>query len=211
MLATTASPIAVVDTASAFLPSSMRSPVRAPDFRTVSTAASIHAASASIWNEYLNIKAPLRICPIGFATFFPAMSGALPPLGSYMCTRSPRDADGIKPRDPGSTLAASERISPNMFPVAMTSKNEGFCIICIAALSTYMKSSSTSGKFLASSRATSRQSREHSRTFALSTTVTFFLLSLAAWKAKMTGFLICSTEYSITSKALSPSRLCSPK
>jgi len=144
--ATTASPTAEVDAAPLLLPSSSRSAVRyLPSAKTLSTAFSMAAASASSSKEYLSIIAPLRICAIGFATPLPAMSGALPPLGSYMCTESPSDAEGMRPREPGSTLAASERMSPNMLPVAMTSKNEGFWMICIAALSTYMKSSSTSG------------------------------------------------------------------
>ena len=82
---------------------------------------------------------------------------------------------------------------------------------CIAALSTYMNSSSTSGCCGAISVATRRQSRLVSSTLALSTTVSRPRRCLAAVKANSSGLRICSTEYSHTSVALSPSVLCSPK
>ena len=47
-------------------------------------------------------------------------------------------ADGSMPRLPVSMDAVSDRMSPKMFPVTMVSKNLGFLIICIAALSTYL-------------------------------------------------------------------------
>ena len=45
----------------------------------------------------------------------PAMSGAEPPDGSNMLTDDPIDAEGISPSEPGSTEAASERMSPKRF------------------------------------------------------------------------------------------------
>ena len=45
----------------------------------------------------------------------PAMSGAEPPDGSNMLTDDPIDAEGIRPSEPGSTEAASERMSPKRF------------------------------------------------------------------------------------------------
>ena len=71
------------------------------------------------------------------------MSGADPPDGSYMLILDPIDAEGISPSEPGNTEAASERMSPKRFSVQMTSKRAGRWISCIAALSTYMNSSST--------------------------------------------------------------------
>ena len=68
------------------------------------------------------------------------------------------------PSDPLMTLASSVRMSPNMFSVTITSKWVGWRMICIAALSTNMKSSSTSGYWGASCWAISRQKREVSRT-----------------------------------------------
>ena len=47
-------------------------------------------------------------------------------------------ADGSMPRLPVSIDAVSDRMSPKIFPVTMVSKNFGFLIICIAALSTYL-------------------------------------------------------------------------
>ena len=119
---------------------------------------------------------------------WPAMSGAEPPDGSYMLMPEPAaagagvgvggrggvgglaavccapiEAEGIRPSEPGSTEAASERMSParraggveergegrdvareasaspNRFSVATTSKWEGRRISCIAALSTYLR------------------------------------------------------------------------
>lgn len=66
--------------------------------------------------------AALRIVPIGFAMFFPAMSGAEPWIGSYSpdvglkegeegIEGAPAsDAEGRRPREPGITLHSSERL-----------------------------------------------------------------------------------------------------
>ncbi len=48
-------------------------------------------------------------------------------------------------KDANSIEASSDRMSPNMLPVTTTSKALGFLTSCMAALSTYMCSSSTSG------------------------------------------------------------------
>ena len=45
----------------------------------------------------------------------------------------------MRPNDPGSTLAQSDRISPNMFSVTHTSNADGFCMTCMHALSTYLR------------------------------------------------------------------------
>ena len=54
------------------------SAVRQPSAIVRFTACSIIKASFSICNENLNIKAALRIIPIGLAIPFPAISGADP-------------------------------------------------------------------------------------------------------------------------------------
>ena len=71
--------------------------------------------------------------------FLPAMSGALPWLGSYRpLPLASSEAEGSMPIEPVSIAASSERMSPNMLPVTTTSKLFGARTSCIAALSTYM-------------------------------------------------------------------------
>ena len=63
-----------------------------------------------------------RMVAIGLAIPFPAISGAEPPLGSYRPNFvSLRLADASIPIDPVTMLASSERISPNIFSVRITS------------------------------------------------------------------------------------------
>ena len=110
---------------------------------------------------------------MGFAIPWPAMSGADPWTGSNRPgPPSPRLADGSIPIEPVIIAASSLRMSPNMFSVTMTSKSLGRATSCIAALSTSMWSSSIAGCSAATSRTTSRHSRELSSTLALSTEVT---------------------------------------
>ena len=54
----------------------------------------------------------------------PAMSGAVPWIGSYMPTLpgAPSEALGSMPIEPASIEASSVRMSPNMFSVTITSK-----------------------------------------------------------------------------------------
>ena len=61
---------------------------------------------------------------------------------------SPSEAEGSSPREPASIEASSVRMSPNMFSVTSTSKSRGRRIRCIAAESTSMCSSVTSGNSL---------------------------------------------------------------
>jgi hypothetical protein len=72
------------------------------------------------------------------ATFFPAMSGAEPCTGSYRPVPLPRLADGSRPSEPTIAPASSDRMSPNMFSVTMTSKLAGASAMRIAQLSTSM-------------------------------------------------------------------------
>lgn len=69
-------------------------------------------------------------------------------------------------------LASSERMSPNRFSVRITSNWLGSRTIYMAALSTYMWSSSTSGYSSATAQTVFRHRRELSSTLALSTEVT---------------------------------------
>jgi len=54
------------------------------------------------------------------------------------------EADGNMPIEPVSIDASSERMSPNMLPVRITSNCLGARTSCMAALSTYMCDNSTS-------------------------------------------------------------------
>ena len=73
------------------------------------------------------------------------------------------------PIEPVSIEASSERISPNMLPVSITSNCLGARTNCMAALSTYMCVSSMSGYSFATSLTTSRHRMLVSSTLALST------------------------------------------
>ena len=59
-------------------------------------------------------------------------------------------AEGSMPRLPVSMDAVSDSMSPKMFPVTMVSKNLGFLMICIAALSTYLRTHDIVRKCLSS-------------------------------------------------------------
>ena len=75
----------------------------------------------------------------------PAISGAEPWIGSNRPgPEAPKEAEGSMPREPVMTEASSERISPKILPVRMTSNWEGSRTSCMAALSTYMWVNSTS-------------------------------------------------------------------
>ncbi len=87
------------------------------------------------------------------------------------------------PIEPVSIAAASDRMSPNMLPVTITSKRLGALTSCMAALSTYMWSSFTSGYSACTSVTTSFQNWKVSSTLALSTLVRCLLRFLAASKA----------------------------
>ena len=70
---------------------------------------------------------------------FPAISGALPPDGSYSPNFvSLSEADDSIPMEPVTIDASSDKISPNMFSVRITSNCPGSFTSCIAQLSTSM-------------------------------------------------------------------------
>ena len=159
------------------------SAVRSPESSTASTAASTASASRAIPKEYRSIIAAERMVPIGLARSRPAMSGAEPWIGSYTPKESSRRlAEGIMPIEPTIMLDSSERMSPNMFSVTSTSNCEGSRTSCMAALSTSMSISSTSGYSADRAWARSFQRREQSRTLDFSTEVRRFLRFLAASK-----------------------------
>ena len=87
--------------------------------------------------ENLNIIATLRMVASGLAMPLPAISGAEPWMGSYRPrVEAPSEEEGIMPIEPVIWLASSERISPNIFSVTITSNWLGSLTICIAQLST---------------------------------------------------------------------------
>ena len=105
-------------------------------------------------------------------------------MGSYNpLFLSSRDADGSMPMEPVSIEASSDKISPNIFPVTITSNCFGSNTSCIAALSTNICESSTSRYSWETSITTSRHSCEHSSTFILSTEQSFLLRLRATRKA----------------------------
>ena len=109
-------------------------------------ADSTAAASSSISSEWRSISATEPNIASGLAVPLPAMSGAEPCTGSYSPgPPSPSEALGSRPIEPAIIAASSERMSPNMFSVRITSKSAGRATSCIAALSTSMCSSCTSG------------------------------------------------------------------
>ena len=92
-----------------------------------------------------------RMVAVGLAMSSPVLAGDEPWMGSYMpvvpCSvlRSPSEAEGSMPREPASTEASSERMSPNMLPVTMTSNEAGLVMSDMAVESTSRCSSSMSG------------------------------------------------------------------
>ena len=128
-------------------------PVRKPCASTARTARSTRSAASARPKEWRSIIATDRIAASGLAMSLPAMSGAVPCTGSYRpLVPSPSEADGSMPIEPVSIAAASDRMSPNMLPVTMTSNCFGARISCIAAASTKRCVSSTSGYSCADAR-----------------------------------------------------------
>src|SRR5262249_34186442 len=62
---------------------------------------------------------------VGFALPWPMISGAVPWHGWNTACLSPISADGAMPRPPINPAARSERMSPKMFSITMTSKSHG--------------------------------------------------------------------------------------
>jgi hypothetical protein len=77
---------------------------------------------------------------VGFARFFPAMSGALPCTASNRPISVPRLAAPTTPRPPTSPAHRSDTMSPYRFGSSSTSNWEGAITSCMHAAST-MRSS----------------------------------------------------------------------
>ena len=94
--------------------------------------------------------APAQICPIGFAIFFPAMSGADPWTGSNKDGKSfsglifPEGATPIVPVHAG---PKSDKISPKRFDPTTTLNFSGFKTKWAHKMSMWYLSNLTSGKF----------------------------------------------------------------
>ena len=86
------------------------------------------------------------------------------------------------PMLPVISLASSERMSPNIFSVTMTSNCAGFLQICMAQLSTNISLYSTSGYSVCRRCMTARHRRLVSSTLALSTQVSFLRRFIAVSK-----------------------------
>ena len=135
----------------------------------------MQSASAAISKLYRSIMAADRMQAMGLMISCPAMSGAEPWMGSYSPrVPSPRLEEGTMPMLPVISLASSDRMSPNMFSVTITSNWAGSLQICMAQLSTNISRYSTSGYSAARRCITSRHRRLVSSTLALSTQVSFF-------------------------------------
>ena len=102
--------------------------------------------------------------------------------------------------------ARSLRMSPNMFSVTMTSNRSGAVASCIAALSTSMCSTLTSGNSGATSLTTRLHIRDVSSTFALSMDVSALRRVRASAKARRTTRRTWSGWYSHVSKTVPSSR-----
>ena len=109
------------------------------------------------------------------------------------------------PNEPARTEASSDRMSPNMFSVTMTSKMPGEVMSCIAQESTRRCSNSTSGNSAWTSLTTARQRRLEARTLALSTLVTRLRRPRASSKASRAIRTTSGRVYSIVSYACGPS------
>ena len=109
-----------------------------PASSVVRTQLSIASAAAGWPSDQRSIIAADRIVALGLAVSVPARCGDDPWIGSkrpatpWTVRRSPSDAEGSMPSDPASTEASSERMSPNMFSVTMTSNDAGFVMSDIA-------------------------------------------------------------------------------
>src|SRR5487761_1662881 len=115
-----------------------RSGVRAPASTAESTAALISVATAGSRSECSTSRATLRMAPSGLATPRPAMSGALPWIGSERAGPPAgfRLAEAISPSDPQMAAASSLRMSPRRFSATTTSRRSGCWSIRSAKLST---------------------------------------------------------------------------
>ena len=81
--------------------------------------ASSNLSAASFSPRYLSIIIADSIMAIGFALFWPAMSGAEPCTGSNNAASKPMFADGISPSPPTRPAPSSESMSPKRLVVTI--------------------------------------------------------------------------------------------
>src|ERR1700748_1701585 len=116
-----------------------------------STLRSIAAAAVS--NAFALRRRPCQVSSMaadkmsesGLATFLPAMSGAEPCAACAIACSAPALSEAARPRLPDSSAVRSERMSPNMLVVTITSKRCGLRTTCAIMASTIISSSVTSG------------------------------------------------------------------
>ena len=88
-----------------------------------------------------------NISPVGLAMPLPAMSGAEPWIASNKAVSLPMFELAAKPRPPTKPAISSDKMSPNMLVVTMTSNWLGFSISCMAQLSTMRSSISKRSRY----------------------------------------------------------------
>ena len=97
-----------------------------------------------------------RISAVGLAMSLPAISGALPCVGSKIATSAPMLAPGAMPRPPTRPAHRSLTMSPYRFRHTSTSKSCGSCTRPMQVASTILSLNSISGYRSATSRAMRR-------------------------------------------------------
>ena len=131
-----------------------------------------------------NSMATERIMAVGLATPRPAISGAAPWAAWAMARSRPALIDGPSPRPPDSSAVRSDRMSPNMLVVTITSNASGWRTKRAAMASTRYSSTSSPPCCPATENAVSRNNPSvRLRTFALCTTASLRLRDAAMRQA----------------------------
>src|SRR5262245_48498738 len=183
---------AATRTPNAFVPNGPpRSRVRHCGLAIARTSASSMVAAARVKRSSL-LRSPSQLSSIdaepireaGLARSCPAMSGAEPCWACASACASPALSEAASPRLPLISAARSERMSPNILVVTITSKAAAARTSSAAIASMIRSSYSTPGKRDATARTDSRKSPSDTRsTLALCTAVTFLRRCSASAKA----------------------------
>src|SRR5581483_796803 len=128
-----------------------------PATRTAVSDCMIRSAAAPS-SMCRSIRTADRSSAVGFARFFPAISGALPWTASKTAASAPRFAAPTTPRPPTRPAHRSDTMSPYKFGSSKTSNCDGFITRCMQAASTIRSSYVMSGKSRATRRVHSRNS-----------------------------------------------------